>query len=203
MTKLMPAYADLIPWYGFAVVWAISSLRVKRAKAWEASTDRITTITAMTFVFLLLFYDLQWMGPLRNRFAPFTNWMAWTGVVLTWAGIAVAVWARSCIGQYWSARVTLKEDHQLIRTGPYRFVRHPIYSGMLLGVIGRALTLGTWSGVLAIAIILVAHWRKALREESMLTREFGQEYSRYRRSTGFLFPRLIRAPGMDTRSGDS
>jgi len=71
-------------------------------------------------------------------------------------------------------------------------VRHPIYTGMLLAAMGTALVIGEWRGVLAVVVMWAAHYRKALREEALLTRELGEEYVSYRRSTGFLFPRLWR-----------
>ncbi|MGA2346746.1 MAG: methyltransferase, partial [Candidatus Sulfotelmatobacter sp.] len=75
---------------------------------------------------------------------------------------------------------------------PYAWVRHPIYTGMLLAAMGTALVIGEWRGVLAVVVMWAAHYRKALREEALLTRELGEEYVSYRRSTGFLFPRLWR-----------
>jgi protein-S-isoprenylcysteine O-methyltransferase Ste14 len=107
-------------------------------------------------------------------------------------GTAIAIWARYCLGEYWSARVTLKEDHKLIRTGPYAYVRHPIYTGMLLGMIGAALVVGEWRGLVAVLLALGAHSRKAAREEALLTTEFGSEYLDYRRHTGALFPQFWR-----------
>ena len=82
-------------------------------------------------------------------------------------------------------------------------MRHPIYTGMLLGCAGTALVVGEWRGVLAVALLLAAHSRKALREERLLTTEFGEEYVAYRRSTGFLFPRFWGGLGMDTHPGHS
>lgn len=95
--------------------------------------------------------------------------------------------------------VTLKEGHQLISTGPYGFARHPIYTGMLLGTVGTALVVGEWRGVLAVVMLLAAHSRKAMREELMLTTEFGEEYTAYRQKTGFLFPRLWGRSVLDTK----
>jgi len=115
----------------------------------------------------------------------------------------VAIWARYSLGAYWSARVTLKEGHQLIRSGPYALVRHPIYTGMFLAALGTALVGGEWRGILALLLLITAHARKAFREESLLSREFGEEYTNYRRSTGFLFPRLWPKSRMDTRAPDS
>jgi protein-S-isoprenylcysteine O-methyltransferase Ste14 len=197
MNNQLPWHIDLIPWYIFAAYWAISALRVSRAKATERSVDRVATITIMIVAFVLLFDDHLRTGLLDRRFAPAENWIAWAALGLTSLGVAIAIWARYSLGQYWSARVTLKEDHRLIRSGPYRSVRHPIYTGMLLGAVGRAFTIGEWRGVVAVVLILVAHSLKAKREESLLAREFGEEYAFYCRETGFLFPRLVRS-GMDT-----
>jgi protein-S-isoprenylcysteine O-methyltransferase Ste14 len=182
--------ADLIPWYIFAAYWVITALRVKRTKAAETSADRVATIAVLCVAYALLFRDWPLIPWLQVRFAPTAPWISWLGVALTTVGVAIAIWARRTLGEYWSARVTLKEEHRLIRTGPYRWVRHPIYTGMFLAGAGTALVVGEWRGLLAIALMLVTHSRKALREEKLLTREFGDEYAAYRQSTGFLFPRF-------------
>ena len=203
MRAILPWQLDLIPWYIFGAYWLITALRVKRTKKTESLVSRLATIIPMLFAFELLFSDLLRIGPLRLRFVPAAAWIEWLGFAIASLGIAIAIWARYCIGEYWSARVTLKEGHRLIRSGPYKFVRHPIYTGMLVGVAGRALTLGDWRGILALVLVLGAHWGKARREESLLTAEFGEEYAAYRRSTGFLFPRLSPEAGMDTHNARS
>lgn len=183
---------ELIPWYVFAAYWAIGWLQVKRTKTAESLTNRLSTIIPMVLAFELLFSRALRVGPLGLRFLPADDWIAWSGIALTCAGVAVAIWARYSIGQYWSARVTLKEGHRVIRSGPYEWVRHPIYTGMLLAAMGTALVIGEWRGVLAVAVMWAAHSHKALREEKLLTTELGEEYVSYRRNTGFLFPRLWR-----------
>lgn len=193
----------VIPWYIFGAYWLLTWLRVKRTKTSEPLASRLVTIIPMVLACELLFSDASLIRPLRQRFVPTDAWIAWLGLALTTLGVGIAIWARYCIGEYWSARVTLKEGHQLIRSGPYQFVRHPIYTGMLVGAIGSALTLGEWRGVLAVALVLATHWRKARREESLLTAEFGEQYAAYRRSTGFLFPRLVASVGMDTHDARS
>jgi protein-S-isoprenylcysteine O-methyltransferase Ste14 len=192
---LMLWQIELIPWYFFGAYWAITWLRVKRTKTAEPLVDRLATLGPMVLAFLLLFSGSLRVWPLRLRFLPAEEWIAWSGVALTSVGVAVAIWARYCIGQYWSARVTLKEEHRLIRSGPYGFVRHPIYTGMLLAAMGTALVIGEWPGVLAVVVIWAAHSRKALREERLMTAEFGDEYAAYRQSTGFLFPRFRKSAG--------
>jgi len=189
---------ELMPWYGIALYWAITWLRVRRTKAREKSADRLITLTAVALACNLLFANWLRIGPLRLRFLPQNPWITGAGIALTWQGAALAIWARYCIGQFWSARVALKEGHQLIRSGPYAVVRHPIYTGLFLAAAGTALVVGEWRGVLAVALLLAAHCRKARREEALLTGEFGAQYRHYRRRTGFLFPRLSAGGGMDT-----
>ena len=181
---------DMIPWYVFAAYWLVTWLRVKRTKMMESLAQRLLTIVPMGLAFELLFSRSLAVGPLRLRFVPAVDWIGWSGIALTSLGVAIAIWARYCIGQYWSSRVMLKEGHRLIRSGPYEFVRHPIYTGMLLAAMGTALVIGEWRGVLGVIVMLVAHSFKALREEALLTTELGEEYASYRRSTGFLFPYL-------------
>jgi protein-S-isoprenylcysteine O-methyltransferase Ste14 len=91
----------------------------------------------------------------------------------------------------WSATVTVKQQHELIRSGPYAIVRHPIYSGILLAFIGSALARGQWRGVLALAIVIVALWRKMRLEERWMSETFGDEYQRYRARTAALIPFLL------------
>ena len=198
MKTLTQWQIDLIPWYIFCAYWGITWLRVEHTKAREKSIDRVITLLVVILAYNLLFAQWLRIGPLRLRFVPEDPLIGWVGIALTFAGVAFAIWARHCIGVYWSARVTLKERHQLIRSGPYAYVRHPIYTGMLTGAIGTALVVGEWRGILAVVLLLAAHSRKAIREESMLTREFGEQYQLYRRTTGFLFPRLWARAGMDT-----
>jgi len=194
---------ELIPWYVFGAYWVVSWLRVNPVKAREKSLDRLVTVVVVVIAFNLLFASWIRIGPLRLRFVPEEPWIGWLGIALTWVGVAIAVWARYCIVVYWSARVTLKEGHQLIRSGPYAFVRHPIYTGMLLAAIGATLVAGESRGIVAVVLLLAAHSRKAMREEALLTKEFGDEYTLYRKHTGFLFPRLGGGGGMDTRTAGS
>jgi protein-S-isoprenylcysteine O-methyltransferase Ste14 len=91
--------------------------------------------------------------------------------------------------------VTLKQDHELIRTGPYRWVRHPTYTGLLLAVLGTAIALGEWRGVIAFVLVTAAFVRKIAIEERFLTRHFGEAYMHYRREVSSLVPLLRRDAG--------
>ena len=201
MKSLTVWQTALIPWYVFAAYWAITALRVKRTKTREKSVDRLVTVVVVVIAYELLFARWLRIGPLGLRFVPQELWIAYLGIALSGVGTALSIWARYCLGEYWSARVTLKEGHQLIRSGPYAFVRHPIYTGMLVACFGTALVVGEWRGILAVVLLLAAHSRKAMREERMLTREFGDQYTSYRHSTGFLLPRFGGRSGIGTPAG--
>ena len=114
--------------------------------------------------------------------------LAAVGFVLALIGLAIALWARVHLGQYWSDKVVLKVDHQLIRSGPYAHLRHPIYSGVLLAVLGTALIVDEWRGLLAFVILLANYSIKARKEEQILAAHFGDEFRKHLTSAGFLLP---------------
>ena len=178
-------------WMAWLIYWAISSQNVRHAHTVEPLPWRISTPVIMALAAMLVFSPFFRVGPLARRFVPENRWIAGIGIILVIAGLAISVWARRHLGQFWSSRVTLKVDHQLIQSGPYARVRHPIYSGLLLALIGTALFVGEWRAVAGVALVFAAHWNKARREEALLTREFGATYDQYRGRTGALVPRLF------------
>lgn len=181
---------ELLPWYAFLIAWGIGLLWVKPVKAAEPIAARLLTGIVALAAFVLLFNQSWPLGVLRRQIWPVTPTQQWIGIALTYAGMVLAIWARIILGANWSARVTLKVGHELIRSGPYAYVRHPIYSGLLLAMIGTALVIGEWRGLLPILLVAVAHHLKARREEQLLTQEFGDQYLEYRRNTGGLVPRF-------------
>jgi protein-S-isoprenylcysteine O-methyltransferase Ste14 len=100
------------------------------------------------------------------------------------------MWARIHIGKYWSGSVSLHEGHQLIRTGPYARIRHPIYTGILLALAGVILLDGRYIALAAFALFLAGLTVKAKMEEALLSGEFGAAFDEHRRQTGFFLPRL-------------
>jgi protein-S-isoprenylcysteine O-methyltransferase Ste14 len=98
------------------------------------------------------------------------------------------VWARVYLGGNWSGIVTIKHDHELIASGPYAIVRHPIYTGLLVAFIGSAVARGEWRGVLAVLIAWMALWRKLRLEERWMAERFGQQYEAYCRRVPALVP---------------
>jgi protein-S-isoprenylcysteine O-methyltransferase Ste14 len=111
-------------------------------------------------------------------------------VIATILGLLFAVWARLTLGSNWSGTITIKTNHQLIRRGPYRWIRHPIYTGMLAALLATAITQGLSSGVIGFAFVFLALFRKARREELFLSQEFGEGFAEHRQHTGMFLPRF-------------
>jgi protein-S-isoprenylcysteine O-methyltransferase Ste14 len=118
---------------------------------------------------------------------PSAGWF-WLGLALVVLGLACSVAARVWLGNNWSGMVTLKQDHELIRSGPSQVVRHPIYTGLLLAILGSAIALGEWRRVVALALVAAAILRKIAIEERFLTQQFGAAYARYRAEVPALVP---------------
>jgi protein-S-isoprenylcysteine O-methyltransferase Ste14 len=136
----------------------------------------------------LLFRHAAGIGFLGMRFMHRTFASAIVGSILSWMGIGLAIWARYHLAEYWSARITIKQDHQLIRTGPYARLRHPIYSGIILAAIGSAVVIDQWRCVLGVCLVLIGYCIKARKEETMLTQQFGDAFREHQKQTGFLIP---------------
>lgn len=130
-------------------------------------------------------------GPLREAFAPHATPVYAVGLALCVLGAGVTIWSRHVLGRNWSAAPQLKREHELVRTGPYRFVRHPLYTGLLMLFIGDALILGEWRGVLAVVIVFASLWRKLRLEERWLLERFGDAYAAYMRDTKALVPGVL------------
>jgi protein-S-isoprenylcysteine O-methyltransferase Ste14 len=116
----------------FCVDWAVSALTGKPTRQMEARRGRFGTVAGLGLAAFLIFSPACHLGILNRRFVPASQRIGGAAIVLVAAGIAIARWASRHIGEFWSARITLKVDHQFVQSGPYSRVRHPIYSGILL-----------------------------------------------------------------------
>jgi protein-S-isoprenylcysteine O-methyltransferase Ste14 len=177
-------------WLLFGAYWLVSALKRKKTKQRESILQRFGYTLLLAVGFYLLYQPQPLYGWFRSRFLPAGPLCEWLGVVLTAAGIGIAFWARWHLGTNWSGTVTLKEGHELIRTGPYRSIRHPIYTGILLALLGTAVTFGEVRALLAVVIAWVSFYVKARREESFLSQEFGPNFAEHKQHTGMFLPRF-------------
>lgn len=175
-------------WFVLFVVWFVSAPTGKRIARREGTGTRIVQLVVVVSAYSLLFDRDLAIGFLGWRFWRPEPAVSWVGVALTAAGIAFAFWARFTLGRNWSGTVTVKHDHELVIRGPYRIVRHPIYTGFTLGMLGTALVVGQVRGLLALALIVLAWRLKWAVEERFMLEEFGDRYAEYRRRVSALIP---------------
>jgi protein-S-isoprenylcysteine O-methyltransferase Ste14 len=184
-------------WTAWFFYWVISARRIKTVTRRESLRTSIVHEIPLAIGCLLMMSP--WHLPpswLYDRFLPDSPVVYWVGVIGLAAGLGFTVWARVHLADNWSGNVTLKDGHELIRTGPYRFARHPIYTGLLLATVGNAVAVGEWRGIVAFAFFGTAFLLKLRREERFLSEMFGEDYDRYRSEVGAL----VSVPRIPSRS---
>lgn len=187
--NIVQSIAIVLPWTLWLIYWIATSKRVKQTAQRETSNSRtLQSIPLIAGGALIIVPDLTasawtpaWQQLHAAQFAGF-------GILL--AGLAFSVWARLHLGTNWSVSVTLKEDHELVRSGPYRLVRHPIYTGCLLALAGAVLIGAEWRSVAGLLLVFASLAYKVRIEESWLTRYFGPAYTQYRQEVAALIPGL-------------
>jgi protein-S-isoprenylcysteine O-methyltransferase Ste14 len=183
-------YRFLFPalWLSWIAYWWLPAHRSKITERVESVGSRLLHIIPLVLAALLLWTNRVPVPFLEVRlFAP-AVWHFWVAALVTAAGLLFTVWARVHLGRNWSGMVTIKQDHELIVTGPYALVRHPIYTGLLLAFIGTAFARGDARGLLAVVLVWAALWRKLRLEERWMVGQFGQRYEDYRQRVPALVP---------------
>lgn len=160
-------------WAIFIVYWIVASFGVKRTVERRAGWWRVfILLIAVVIAFNLTNHDvILWSRTLA---------IGIIADIVTLMGLVIVLWARTILGGNWSSDTVLKENHELIQRGPYRYVRHPIYSGLLLMVLGAAIFYGRATGFAALAIFFITFWFRARQEEKLLTKQFPEAYPDYK-----------------------
>jgi protein-S-isoprenylcysteine O-methyltransferase Ste14 len=175
-------------WLTWVVYWLWASRGTKPSERREPAASRLLHVLPLTLAAGLLWSHRVPVAFLNERAYPWAPWEFWIGVLMTALGLLFTVWARVYLGRNWSGVVTIKQGHELIDTGPYSLVRHPIYTGLLVAFIGSAMARGEWRGVLAVLIAWAALWRKLRFEEGWMIQRFGERYIAYSRRVPALVP---------------
>jgi protein-S-isoprenylcysteine O-methyltransferase Ste14 len=184
-----PAKLVVSCWVVFFGFWFVSAFSVKRAKLKQPLIHRLLYLV-LAVVAVLTLKGSVLASHWNRAVLPHTMGLGILADLLVLLGLVIAIWARVTLGGNWSARVTLKEDHELIQRGPYRIVRHPIYSGLLVMILGTAILAGQASGFLALFICFLGFWIKSRQEEKLLTRHL-PGYQEYKARTKGLIPFLL------------
>lgn len=175
-------------WLVFFIYWAVAATKAAPTKSAESSASRAVHTRLLYGSMLLLFAPVP---GLRLRFLPLTNVVVGTGLAIQLLSLALALWARRHLGRNWGAALRVAVGQELVRSGPYRKVRHPIYTAMMGLYAGTALVSGELRALLAFVIVVAAYARKISLEERTLGEFFGPDYQTYRRDTWALLPGLF------------
>ena len=189
-----PDFSDYIrdAWIGLLVIWLLAAFRTKRTVRRQSVSSRLLIVGLVVLTGYLTFdAERLRLGVLNRRLLPKTPALGWIGLALTVAGIGFALLARFYLGRNWSGVVTVKQDHELIRSGPYRFLRHPIYAGLLLALIGTEIVFGRGWAFLVVGMVLLIFVYKIRLEEQFMIEQFGEEYLQYKRETKALIPLVL------------
>lgn len=182
----MPAF---VLWTLFAFYWGIAARNSAPTKSSESWVSTFFHQFMLGAALLLLIFPVPgltgWFLPERLHF------FVVVGAVVQVVFFGLAVWARRHLGRNWSAEVRIATDHQLVRTGPYRLLRHPIYTAMLGMFLGTAIASGQYHALVGLALLVAAYLRKTWLEDRILAQAFGADYDAYRRGTWALVPLLF------------
>ena len=184
--------AYVIPglWGAWWIYWHVAAFGTKPAQRRESVASRVSHILPLVLA-VWLFIRPGMAGPaLGAPILPYADSFPVIGALLVAAGLGFAVWARMHLAGNWSGTVTVKQDHELVRSGPYALVRHPIYTGLLLAAVGTVVAIDRWSALVALALMAAAFLRKIVIEERFMADAFGPAYAAYSRTTPRLVPYL-------------
>ena len=175
-------------WWGWGLYWMLSALRNKATQRRESLASRLAHVLPLAVGAALIAWPARRWSALAWRLWPTSLAAYWVGVALVIAGLGFAVWARVHLGGNWSGTVTVKQGHELIRSGPYAYVRHPIYTGLITALLGTTVASGTVHAAIGLAIIVASFVRKLGTEEDFMRETFPGEYQRYSAEVPALIP---------------
>lgn len=182
-----PGWIIVGSWIAFIAFWYVSALRVKKVAERQNFAASLGYRIPVVIGGILLFAQ-RIPGPLSLRVLPYEDWVKYGGALICFAGLMVCIWARVTLAGNWSSNITFKQGHELIRRGPYRFVRHPIYTGILLMDLGTAIDFGLLRCFIGVLLQAIGLWIKLQQEEAVMLQHFPEQYPAYRRQVKALVP---------------
>ena len=177
-------------WCVFFVVWLVAAAKAKPTVEVQSAGSMLAQRLPIGMGWWLLLFP-NFPGGFNRQILPRTAALQMAGAVICVCGLWFTLWARKTLAGNWSSDVTFKQNHELIRTGPYRIVRHPIYTGLLVMVVGTAMRIGQLRGVVSLALVTIGFWIKLRQEERLMMRHFPEAYPVYRREVKALIPFVI------------
>ena len=193
MSLSLPLLKTIISacWGVFFIVWLLAASFTKRTIYSEGAARRLRYMLPIIVGWFLLFRGWRLPYPFNVHIIPQTDTILLVAAILCVCGTSFCVWARAVLGRNWSGTVTLKENHELVVRGPYRLVRHPIYTGMLALIIGTWLEQGRFAGLIGVMIIFLSLWIKLRGEEELMCKQFPDQYPIYRERVKRIIPLIL------------
>ena len=185
--------ADIIRacWILFSAIWLLAAVSTKRSIYRESGARRLRYWILLVLAFLLLTRGHQLPYPFDVRIISGAEAVQWMAAILCIAGLVFCVWARATLGRNWSGTITLKEGHELIERGPYRLVRHPIYTGLLAMFLATAIRSGHPGGIVAVIFAFASFWIKLGEEEKLMLQQFPDQYRSYQQRVKRIIPFVL------------
>ncbi len=177
-------------WIIFLAWWLVSAFGQKAMAEEKSFLSSLVYRIPLMLGGLLLWFP-EFPHPLNQVLTPHTDLARALGTVVCVLGLWVTIWSRWTLGGNWSSEVAFKQGHELVKTGPYRYVRHPIYTGLLLMCLGTAIAVGRIHSWLGLLFLCAGFWIKLKQEESLLLRHFPDEYPAYKKQVKALVPFVI------------
>lgn len=175
-------------WVAWAAYWSVAAWNVKATERKESLGSRLLySLPLLAAAWLLLAQRLP-VTIFNDRLVTPSPWTFWLGTLCVGGGLLFAAWARAHIGRNWSGTITVKEQHELIMSGPYGLVRHPIYAGLLFALAGTVLVRDELRGVLSVPLAWLSFRLKYRVEERWMTERFGAQYRAYKQRVPALIP---------------
>ena len=174
-------------WIIWWLVWFVTSFKAKKKIQQKWDAQQLLSLAFLVIAFFLIF---RWQGR-QSVVVTTSNLAGVLGLGVMGVSIFFSIWARQTLGKNWSGTIVVKQDHELVTAGPYRFVRHPIYTGLLGGFIGMAIIVGGGLSWLSVLSGLIAFLIRIPAEEKIMTNLFPEQYSAYKKRTKALIPFLF------------
>jgi protein-S-isoprenylcysteine O-methyltransferase Ste14 len=178
-------------WIAFLLFWLVAAFSTKKTVYSETFAQRFAVQILIAAGVVILINAPREPYPLNAYFIPQNATVAFLSAAICVCGLVFTLWARLTLGKNWSGRVTLKADHELIQSGPYALVRHPIYTGLFAMALGSAMLMGRVGALVGYIFFVVGFVLKAGREEALMMQQFPEKYADYRRRTKRVVPFIL------------
>ncbi|MFW2504657.1 methyltransferase family protein [Clostridium diolis] len=178
-------------WGIFWIYWILAAMKtrsnVKKESSGQRNIPRIVHLILVIVSYAITFFQFKNIF-LWNRILPSYEYVDYIGIAILVFSLLFAIWARIVLGRNWSGAIQKVEEQRLVRSGPYKYIRNPIYTGIVCGFFGTFLTFGSLASIIGFCIILTTYIIKINREQRFLVLEFGKEYEKYIKESWALIP---------------